>query len=167
MKGSNTQVNTQEAKLALRLIEQQKMKTSNVARMPIWLNVVFSTLASWIVFFELVNLELVLSDLVEPILLLGLISILVLWSKHLEKKGLKVKWFPNKKITYIAVAIGFCLGVFGDEMAMYIYENFSPWGSYMAPLTTAILLVYFGHRFPLSQAVSEEALARKDINEKR
>jgi hypothetical protein len=31
MNGINTQVNTQEAKLALQIIEQQKMKASNVA----------------------------------------------------------------------------------------------------------------------------------------
>jgi len=156
MNGINTQVNTQEAKLALQLIEQQKMKASNVARMPIWLNIIFSVLVTWLVYFELINRELILSDIVEPILLLAMFSILALWSKHLHGKGLKVKWFPNKKIAYIAFTIGFCLGLFGDEIGVFIYEELSPWGSYMAPLTTAMLLVYFGHRLPLSEAVLNE-----------
>ena len=156
MNGINTQVNTQEVKLALQLIEQQKMKASNVARMPIWLNVIFSVLVTWLVHFELINRELILSDVVEPILLLAMFSILALWSKHLQGEGLKVKWFPNKKIAYIAFTIGFCLGLFGDEIGVYIYEELSPLVSYIAPLTTTMLLVYFGHRFPLSEAVLNE-----------
>ena len=156
MNGINTQVNTQEVKLALQLIEQQKMKASNVARMPIWLNIIFSVLVTWLVYFELINRELILSDIVEPILLLAMFSILALWSKHLHGKGLKVKWFPNKKIAYIAFTIGFCLGLFGDEIGVYIYEELSPLVSYIAPLTTTMLLVYFGHRFPLSEAVLNE-----------
>jgi hypothetical protein len=161
MNGSNTQINTQEAKLALLLIEKQKMKASNMARMPIWLNVIFSVLVTWLIYFELINRELKLSDLILPILLLGVFSILGLWSKHLKEKGLKVKWFPNKKITYFAFIIGVCLGMFGDEIGMYIYEELSPWGSYIVPLTTTILLVYFGHRFPLSEVVTADVLNEK------
>ncbi|MFT4810435.1 MAG: hypothetical protein ACJAWQ_001304 [Paraglaciecola sp.] len=52
MNGINTQVNTQEATLALQLIEQQKMKASNVARMPIWLNVIFSVLVTWLAYLN-------------------------------------------------------------------------------------------------------------------
>lgn len=161
MNTSNTQVNPQEAKLALLLIEKQKMKASNMARMPIWLNVIFSVLVTWLVYFELINRELRLSDLTLPILLLGVFSILGLWSKHLEGKGLKVKWFPNKKISYVAFTIGVCLGIFGDEIGIYISEELSPWGLYMAPLTTTILLVYFGNRFPLSEVVSADVLNEK------
>jgi hypothetical protein len=39
---------------------------------------------------------------------------------------------------------------------VYIYEELSPWVSYIAPLTTTMLLVYFGHRFPLSEVVLNE-----------
>jgi hypothetical protein len=161
MNGSNTQVNSQEAKLALQLIEQQKMKASSVARMPIWLNVIFSVLVTWLVYFELINRVLILSDVFELIFVLAIFSILGLWSKHLEAKGLKVKWFPNKKITYSAFTLGVFLGMFGDEIGMYIYVELSPWGGYMAPLMTMILLVYFGHRFPLSEAIYENVLNEK------
>jgi len=113
-------------------------------------------LVTWLVYFELINRELILSNVVEPILFLAMFSILALWSKHLQGEGLKVKWFPNKKIAYIAFTIGFCLGLFGDEIGVYIYEELSPLVSYIAPLTTTMLLVYFGHRFPLSEAVLNE-----------
>jgi uncharacterized membrane-anchored protein len=99
MNGINTQVNTQEATLALQLIEQQKMQASNVASMPIWLNVIFTVLVTWLVYFELINPELIVSAVVELILLLAMFSILVLRSKYLQKRD------SGWQATYLAVLI--------------------------------------------------------------
>lgn len=148
----------QEAKTALHLIEQQKARASAIARMPLWLNITFCTLVTWFVYFELINRKLKLSEVFEYFIVISAIALLVIWSRYLNKKGLKVKWFPNKPISYFMLAVGFLLGFFSDNIAKYSYESLAPWGVYVVPVVTGIVFVYLGHRFPLSQAISKEAM---------
>lgn len=151
-------ITTQEAKSALHLIEQQKARASSAARMPLWLNIIFSTLVAWLCYFELINRKLMLSDMFVNFIAISIIALAVLWNRHLNKKGLKVKWLPSKPITYFAFAVGFLFALFSDNIANFAYETLAPWGVYFAPLVTLILFVYVGHRFPLSQIVSKEAM---------
>lgn len=148
----------QEAKSALRLIEQQKARASSIARMPLWLNITLCTLMTWFVYFELINRKLMLSEVFEHFIAISVIVLLVIWSRYLNKKGLKVKWFPSKPISYFALAVGLLFGFFSDNIANYSYEALAPWGVYVVPVVTGIVFVYLGHRFPLSQAVSKEAM---------
>jgi hypothetical protein len=80
------------------------------------------------------------------------------WARYLNKKGLKVKWLPNKPITYFFCAAGFLFTFFSEDIAHFAYETLAPWGVYVFPLVTLTLFVYLGHRFPLSQSVSKEAM---------
>jgi hypothetical protein len=63
---------------------------------------------------------------------------------------------PNNKLTYILITIGFCFGVFSDEIQIFIYDVTYPLGVLVIPLLSAILFMYLGHRYPLSQAVRNE-----------
>ena len=148
----------QQAKLALHLIEQQKAKASFIARMPLWLNITFCTLVTWFVYFELINRKLMLSEVFEYFIAISALALVAIWSRYLKKKGLKVKWLPNKAISYFICAVGLLFGFFSDNIANYSYEVLAPWGVYVVPVVTGIVFVYLGNRFPLSQGVSKEAM---------
>lgn len=151
-------VTTQDAKTALDLIEQQKGRAASVARMPLWLNIVFSALVTCLAYFELINRKLMLSDMLVIFIVIGIFVLLAVWAQYLNKKGLKVKWLPNKPITYFSFVAGYLFAFFSEDIADFAYESLAPWGVYVFPLVTLTLFVYLGHRFPLSQGVRKEAM---------
>jgi hypothetical protein len=150
-------VDIQKARLALKVIEQQKRKTSDLARMPIWLNLIFSLVATWFIYFDLIGRMFKVDDILEPILFLTFFGGWGLWYLYLKTKGIKIQIFPNNKVTYLAAFIGLCFGVFSDEIQLFLYNVTYPLGFYGVPLLTVVLFIYAGHRFPLSQVVSNEA----------
>lgn len=148
-------INVDEAKLALDLINKQKSKVSESVRMPVWLNMYFSILFSYVVFFDYLNTFLKMYLSADLVLYVIMIGSLFFWFKSLAKKGIKLKLFPKTKITVLMFCFGAFSAAFCSPIARFLHQQIHPIMSVIFILFIGSLLFYIWHKYPLSEVIPE------------
>ncbi len=155
MNNQDKNISVNDAKSLLDSIDQQKRKTAEVARLPLWLNVTFSILFTWLVSYDYfgVRYETDGAHVFVPFILL--FGGLFFWYRWLKKRGMKPKVFALTKVSFFAFLGGMLSAMFFSDILSFLHDNYSPIPAYALMICFACLFGYLSDKYPLSEPVSE------------